>query len=158
MPTLRPQRLSGLVVIPTVELSGNIWTVSIAVNVGVSRSGSPPPDQVTREDLVVELRNPSEGSLEPIASPDPGPLPVHALRVIQARGEFTFSQGVNAATELVVALRGDRKSFPMSRPFDPTDCIRREPKEGGPFGTSTGPGGVLSRLLPPVLRPGCCVG
>src|SRR5215210_817242 len=115
MPTLRPQRLSGLVVIPTVELSGNIWTVSIAVNVGVSRTPAPPPEVVSREDLVVELRNPAEGSLEPIASPDPGPLPVRALRVMQARGEFTFSQGVNAPTELVVALRGDRKSFPMNQ-------------------------------------------
>ena len=30
MPTLQPQTLSGLVVIPTVELDGNIYRVSLA--------------------------------------------------------------------------------------------------------------------------------
>jgi hypothetical protein len=158
MPTLRPQRLSGLVVIPTVEHGSGIWSVSLAIDVGESRT--PPPDVVSREDLVVELRNPAEGSLEAIASPDPGPLPVRALRVVQARGEFTFAQGVNAPTELVVALRGDRKSFPMSQTLAPTRCFKREPKEGDPFSTSPPSGPVvLSRirqLLPP-LRPRCCV-
>jgi hypothetical protein len=131
MPTLRPQQLSGLVVIPTVETGGGLNRVSIAIDVGVSRT--PPPQVVSREDLIVELRNPSEGSLEPIASPDPGPLPVRALRVVQARGEFTYGQSVNPPTEVVVTLRGDRKTFPMSQVFSPTACLGREPKEGAPF-------------------------
>jgi hypothetical protein len=162
MPTLRPQRLSGLVVIPTVEHDPGIYRVSIAIDVGMSRMVSPPPEVVSREDLVVELRNPTEGSFEPIASPDPGPLPVRALRVVQARGEFTFAQGVTAPSELVVALRGDRKSFPMAQTLAPTGCLRGEPKEGGPFHPSQGTGGpvvlsLLSRLRPPFLRAGCCV-
>jgi hypothetical protein len=131
MPTLSPQRLSGLVVIPTVESGGGIHRVSLAIDVGMSRT--PPPEVVSREDLVVELKNPAEGSLEPVASPDPGPLPTRALRVVQARGEFTFAQSVGPPTELVVALRGDRKTFPMSPPYAPTKCVGREPKEGGPF-------------------------
>lgn len=131
MPTLRPQQLSGLVVIPTVDLSGGTPRVSIAIDVGVSRT--PPPQVVSREDLIVELRNPSDGSFEPIASPDPGPLPVRALRVVQARGDFTYGQGVNPPTEVVVTLRGDRKTFPMSQTLTPTACLGGEPKEGGPF-------------------------
>jgi hypothetical protein len=156
MPTLQPQRLSGLVVIPTVELDGNIYRVSLAIDVGVSRT--PPPQVVSREDLVVELRNPSEGSLEPIASPDPGPLPVRALRVVQARGEFTFSQGVNPATELVVALRGDRKSFPMDQTLSPAGCLRGEPDKGDRFEVRRPRGGIIGRLpIPfPFLRPRCC--
>jgi hypothetical protein len=132
MPTLRPQRLSGLVVIPTVEHDPGIYRVSIAIDVGMSRMVSPPPEVVTREDLVVELRNPTEGSFEPIASPDPGPLPVRALRVVQARGEFTFAQGVTAPSELVVALRGDRKSFPMAQTLAPTGCLRGTRRRAAP--------------------------
>src|SRR4051812_1087524 len=161
MPTLRPQKLSGLVVTPTVEHDPGIYRVSIAIDTGESRSGNPPPQIVNREDLVVELKNPSEGSLEPIASPDPGPLPVRALRVVQARAEFTFAQGVNAATGLSVALRGDRKSFPMAQTFSPTSCLGREPKQGGPFqGSAAAPkGGMLVRIpgLGSLLRPGCRV-
>jgi hypothetical protein len=161
MPTLRPQKLSGLVVIPTVESGGGIHRVSIAIDVGSSRTGSPPPEVVTREDLVVELRAPVEGSLEPIASPDPGPLPVRALRVVQARGEFTYGQSVNAPNELVVTLRGDRKTFPMNQTFAPTSCLGREPKEGGPFGRpspgSASPILIRIRSVLPVLRAGCCV-
>ena len=162
MPTLRPQTLSGLVVIPTVEHESGLYRVSIAIDVGSSRAGSPPPQVVNREDLIVELIAPGDGSLEPIASPDPGPLPVRALRVVQARGEFTFSQGVNAPNELVVTVRGDRKSFPMSQTFAPTGCLSREPKEGGPFGRpthdSSGPV-LLSRIRDffPPLMPGCLV-
>src|SRR3954453_15873001 len=146
MPTLRPQSLSGLVVIPTVDLSGGIPRVSIAIDVGGSRT--PPPEVVSREDLIVELRNPTDGGFEPIASPDPGPLPVRALRVVQARGDFTYGQGVNAPNELVVTLRNDQKTFPMAQTFTPTQCLRREPREGGPFSTSAGAGGsvVISRL------------
>jgi hypothetical protein len=164
MPTLRPQTLSGLVVIPTVELDGSIYRVSIAIDGPGSRAapGAPPPAVASREDLVVELRNPVEGSLEPIASPDPGPLPVRAIRVVQARGEFTFAQGVNAPTELVVALRGDRKSFPMSQTVSPTRCLTREPNEGDSFPSASTPAGgpvILGRILrvPPVLKPRCCV-
>jgi hypothetical protein len=135
MPTLRPQKLSGLVVIPTVEQDPGIWRVSVAVDVGSSRTPSPPPDVVTREDLVVELRNAAEGSFEAIASPDPGPLPVRALRVVQARGEFTFAQGVNAPDELVVALRGDRKSFPLSQTLSPSAGFTTLPQVGDPFPT-----------------------
>jgi hypothetical protein len=160
MPTLQPQRLSGLVVTPTVELAGGIWKVSLAIDVGVSRT--PPPATVSREDLIVELKNPSDGSLEPIASPDPGPIPVRALRVIQARAEFTFGQGGSPATELVVTLKGDRKSFPMSQTFSPTGCLRGEPKEGSRFPAISipGPASIVTRLPPIVLqlvRPGCCV-
>jgi hypothetical protein len=162
MPTLRPQKLSGLVVIPTVELDGNIYRVSIAIDVGSSRSGAgtQAPEVVSREDLVVELRSPSEGSFEPIASPDPGPLPVRALRVVQARGEFTFAQGVTAPTELVVTLRGDRKSFPMAQTFAPAASFGQEPREGAAFRCSRRPGHVVLRGLQailPVLRPACCV-
>lgn len=145
MPTLRPQKLSGLVVIPTVEHDGSIYRVSVAINVGVSRSGGPPPEVVSREDLVVELRNAVEGSFEPIASPDPGPLPVRALRVVQARGEFTFGQGQNAPDELVVALRGDRKSFPMSQTLPQTAGLAQEPQEGDPFPSSPVAANVVRR-------------
>jgi hypothetical protein len=157
MPTLRPQEVSGLVVIPTVESEPGLHRVSVAINVGESRT--PPPQVVSREDLVVELRNPAEGSFEPIASPDPGPLPVRALRVVQARGEFTFAQGVNAPSELVVTVRGDRKTFPMAQTFAPAGgCIGKEPREGDRF-----PGrrkaGLLQRipLFPPLKRSSCCV-
>jgi hypothetical protein len=167
MPTLQPQSLSGLVVIPTVDLSAGIPRVSIAIDVGVSRT--PPPQVVSREDLIVELRNPTDGSFEPIASPDPGPLPVRALRVVQARGDFTYGQGVNPATEVVVTLRGDRKTFPMSQTLAPTRCLGHEPKEGERFPTRGLPGSIITPtaagpqlvdrlpkfLLP--LRPGCCV-
>jgi hypothetical protein len=146
VPRLHPQKLSGLVVVPTVELDG-IYHASLAIDVGSSRNGSPPPDVVTREDLVVELRSPVEGSFEPIASPDPGPLPVRALRVVQARAEFTFSPGVNPAEELVVTLRGDQKSFPLAQTFPPTGGLSQEPQEGDPFPGSGNPGG----------RPRCCV-
>jgi hypothetical protein len=156
MPTLRPQRLSGLVVIPTVEHVSGIHSVSLAIDVGMSRT--PPPQVVNREDLVVELRNPVEGSFEPIASPDPGPLPVRAIRVEQARAEYTFAQGVNAPTELVVTLLGDQKTFPLSQTYSPTGCLGREPKPGGPFPSAPGTRPpVLQRLIPPILRPGCCV-
>jgi hypothetical protein len=154
MPTLRPQRLSGLVVTPTVESVPGIHSVSLAIDVGMSRT--PPPQVVNREDLVVELLNPAEGSFEPIASPDPGPLPVRAIRVEQARAEYTFAQGVNAPTELKVTLLGDQKTFQLSQTFSATSCLGREPKEGGPF-----PGGrppILHRLVPPILRPRCCPG
>jgi hypothetical protein len=147
-------------VIPTVELDSGIWRVSIAVDVGQSRAGSPPPDEVAREDLVVELIAPADGSLEPIASPDPGPLPVRAMRVLQARGEFTFAPGGNAASQLTVALRGDRKTFPMSDTFKRTRCLKREPAEGGPFSGSAASGNVVVRALqqiPSLLKPGCCV-
>jgi hypothetical protein len=158
MPTLRPQRLSGLVVIPTVEHVPGLHTVSIAIDVGMSRT--PPPQVVNREDLVVELRHPVEGSFEPVASPDIGPLPVRAIRVEQARGEYTFAQGVNAPTELVVTLLGDQKSFPMSQTYSPTSCLGREPNEGGHFpGRSHDrPGPIFRRLVPPILRPRCCPG
>jgi hypothetical protein len=154
MPRLNSQKLSGLVVIPTVELDG-VYRVSIAIDVGMSRAGSAPPDVVTREDLIVELRSAVEGSFEPIASPDPGPLPVRALRVVQARGEFTFGPGVNAPDELVVTLRGDRKSFPMAQTLAPTDCLGREPQEGDVFPTSPV---IVKRGFPfPPRRPGCCL-
>jgi hypothetical protein len=164
VPTLRPQRLSGLVVMPTIELDGSIYRVSIAIDTGSSRTGAgtSPPEIVSREDLVVVLNAPTEGSLEAIASPDPGPLPVHALRVVQARGEFTYSQGVNAPNELVVTLRNDQKTFPLAQTFTPTQCLRREPREGAPFSTSPGGGGsvVISRLqsLLPFIRRQCCPG
>jgi hypothetical protein len=153
MPTLRPQKLSGLVVIPTVELDGSIFRVSLAIDVGESRAL--PAEVIGREDLIVELRSPIEGSLEALGSPDPGPLPVHALRVVQARGEFTFAQGVNAPTELVVTVRGDRKTFPMNQTLSPARCLGREPKEGDSFPTSGG--GILNPVIPPVLKSGCRV-
>jgi hypothetical protein len=157
MPTLRPQTLSGLVVIPTVEHVPGIYSVSIAIDVGMSRT--PPPQVVSREDLVVELRNPVEGSLEPFASPDPGPLPVRAIRVEQARGEFKYAQGVNAPTDLKVTLRGDQKTFALSQTFSPTSCLGREPQPGSPFPGAPERGTpVILRLVPPFLRPGCCVG
>jgi hypothetical protein len=149
MPTLKPQTLSGRVVIPTVEQEPGINRVSIAINVGHTRTGSPPLDVVNREDLVVVLSNPAEGDLEPIASPDPGPLPVRALRVAQARGEFTFAQGVGPPTNLRVTLRGDTRNFPLSQTLTPTACLKREPGEGDPF-----PPGGRSRpaLLAPFAR------
>ncbi|HKP91532.1 MAG TPA: hypothetical protein VJT75_16320 [Thermoleophilaceae bacterium] len=160
MPTLQPQRLSGLVVTPTVELEGNIYRASIAIDVGVSRTGlgSTPPEEVAREDLVVELRHPTEGSFEPIASPDPGALPVRAIRVVQARGEFTYGQGVNAPAELVVTLRGDQGTFPLTQTLARTGCLRREPEEGHPF-PRTRPKGLIAAIrgLPsPLLRRRCC--
>jgi hypothetical protein len=155
MPRLHPQKLSGLVVIPTVELDGLVYRVSLGIDVGESRVASPPPDVVTREDLVVELREATEGSFEAIGSPDPGPLPVRALRVVQARGEFTYGRGVNDPDELVVTLRGDQKSFPMSQTFPPTGGLSAEPQEGDAFQTKlgTGPPG----LPLPVMRPRCCL-
>jgi hypothetical protein len=159
MPTLRPQQLSGLVVIPTVVHDGSVFRVSVAVNAGASRTGpgTSPPDVVTREDLVVELHNVSEGSFEPIGSPDPGALPVRALRVVQASGEFTFSQGFNPPDEVVIALRGDRKSFPMAQTLTPTKCLSKEPQVGDPFGKRR-PIDVFRRL-PKLLRrrPSCRV-
>lgn len=153
MPTLRPQNVSGLVVIPTVESVPGIHRVSIAINVGQSRN--PPPEVVSREDLVVELRHPTEGAFEPIASPDPGPLPARALRVVQARGEYTFAQGVNAPTELVVALRGDRRSFPMSQTLTPTKCLGKEPEKGDRFSVAR----KSTRGFPGLwlLRSRCCI-
>lgn len=160
MPTLRPQNVSGLVVIPTVESEPGLHRVSIGINVGSSRLGDPASAVVTREDLVVELRNAAEGSFEPIASPDPGPLPVRGLRVEQARGEFTFAQGVNAPDELVVTLRGDRKSFPMSQLLAPTRCLRKEPAPGDRF-SDTGLKRIpaIDRIvgLLPLKRSRCCV-
>ena len=161
MPTLRPQVHSGLLVIPTVEQEPGINRVSVGIDVGNSRTPSPPLDVVTREDLVVELRNPAEGSLEPIASPDPGPLPVRALRVAQARGEFTFAQGVNPPTELTVAVRGDRKTYPLSQTLTPSGCLGREPNEGDPFpakGTTVHPT-IMTRLLKilRLRRSSCCI-
>ena len=158
MPTLRPQTLSGLVVIPTVEHVPGIHRVSLGINVGASRTGAgiPAPQVVSREDLIVELRNPAEGSFEAIASPDPGPLPVRALRVVQARGEFTFAQGVNTPTELVVTLRGDRKTFPMGQTLTPTKCLGKEPQKGDPFPRPRKP-----RRFPwfwPLKKTSCCVG
>jgi hypothetical protein len=155
MPTLQAQTLSGLVVIPTVEQDGSIFRVSLGIDVGMSRSGAGAPQVVTREDLIVELKNPSEGSLEAIASPDPGALPVRALRVVQARGEFTFAQGVNPPAEVVVTVRGDRKSFPMSQTFAATGCLRREPEEGDPFAGARPSESVLAQLrqLPTRLWP-----
>jgi hypothetical protein len=41
--------------------------------------------------------------------------PVRALRVVQARGDFTYGQGVNPPAEAVVTARGDRKTFPLAR-------------------------------------------
>jgi hypothetical protein len=161
VPTLRPQVLSGLVVIPTVEHVPGIHRVSIAINVGVSRTGAgiPAPQVVTREDLVLELRAAGEGSLEAIASPDPGPLPVRALRVVQARGEFTFAQGVNPPDALVVTLRGDRKTFPMSQTLPPTRCLGKEPQVGDPFPVKPRLPGFLVRLpkLLALRRARCCV-
>lgn len=159
MPTLQPQTLSGLVVIPTIEHEGVTYRVSLAVDVGMSRTGAGAPQVVTREDLIVEVRNNTDGSFEPIASPDPGPLPVRALRVVQARGDFTFGQGVNPPGEVVVTLRGDRKTFPMTATFAPTSCLGREPGEGGPLPGAPLAGGLLGRirLIPfPLFRPSCC--
>ena len=152
MPTLRPQVLSGLVVIPTVETQPGIVRVLLGINVGSSRGG--PIDTVTREDLIVEAKNAAEGTLEAIQSPDPGPLPVRALRVVQARGVWTFGQGVNPPDEVVVTVRGDRKSFPMSDTFPQNAGLGKEPQEGDPF-----PGG--KRLPFPFIdffrRRRCCI-
>jgi hypothetical protein len=154
MPTLKPQQLSGLVVIPTVESQPGLHVVSIAINVGQSRT--PPPEVVSREDLVVELRAGAEGPLEAIASPDPGPLPVRSLRVAQARGDFTFAQGVNPPSELKVTLRGDQKTFPMSQTFATTGrCVAKPPAKGDPF-----PGARKPRRFPiwwPLRKRSCCV-
>ena len=157
MPTLLPHTLSGLVVIPTVEDIGGVWSVSLGIAAGMSRT--PPPQVVNREDLVVELRNPAEGSFESIASPPPGPLPIYAIRVEQARADYTFAHGVNTPTELVVNLRGDQRSFPMSQTYSPIACLGHAPKPGGPVPPDSAGGiAVLSRLLPPIfLKPACCV-
>jgi hypothetical protein len=162
MPTLQPQQVSGLVVTPTVEHDGSIYRVSLGIDVGVSRTppGAAAAQVVSREDLVVELRSPAEGSLEAIASPDPGPLPVRALRVVQARGEFTYAQGVNPPTELLVNLRGDQATFPMATTLVPTGCLRRVPTEGAQFPGTSGTGLLAGlRTLPTILLPwrtGCC--
>jgi hypothetical protein len=152
LPTLQPQNASGLVVIPTVESDPGIHQVSIAINVGQSRT--PPAQVINREDLVVVLSSPAEGAFEPIASPDPGPLPVRALRVVQARGEFTFAQGNTAPTQLVVTLRGDQKTFPLSQTLTPTKCLGKEPQKGDPFRSGRSPGGISKFLRP---RRQCCV-
>jgi hypothetical protein len=133
MPTLLPQQLAGLVVIATVESGGGIHRVSLAIDVGMSRT--PPPQAISREDLVVVLRNPAEGDFEAIASPDPGPLPVHALRVVQARAEFTYAQGVNAPTELIVTLSGNQATFPMSQTLSQTAGLAAEPQVGDAYPT-----------------------
>lgn len=152
MPRLRPQKVSGLVVIPTIELvDGVAYRVSLGIDVGSSRTGSAPPQVVTREDLIVEIKNATDGSFEPAGSPDPGPLPVRALRVVQARGEFTFGLGVNPPDEVVVTLRNDRKSFPTSQTFPSTRCLGKAPSVGDAFPVRSGP-----RRLVPLLRR-CCV-
>jgi hypothetical protein len=111
---------------------------------------------ISREDLVVVLSSPAEGAFEPIASPDPGPLPVRALRVVQAQGEFTFSQGNTAPTQLVVTLRGDQKTFPMSQTLTPTKCLGKEPQKGDPFpGARKAIRGFSKLML--LRRPQCCV-
>jgi hypothetical protein len=162
MPRLRPQNLSGLVVIPTIELDSGVYRVSLGIDVGSSRTGpgTTPPQVVTREDLIVEVKNTTDGSFEPILSPDPGPLPVRALRVVQARGEFTFGQGSNPPAEVVVMLRNDRKSFPMSQTFPATPCLSHEPQEGGAFPVQPAAAAVLldpARRLWPFAKPRCSV-
>jgi hypothetical protein len=160
MPRLRPQKLAGLVVIPTIELDGSVYRVSLGIDVGSSRAGpgTTPPQVVTREDLIVEVKNATDGSFEPIGSPDPGPLPARALRVVQARGEFTFGQGFNPPDEVVVTLRNDRKPFPLSQTFPSVPCLSREPEEGGAF-----PVQPVTALLDPVrslwpfAKPRCCI-
>ena len=147
MPRLRPQKLSGLVVIPTIDLTSGVFKVTLGIDVGMSRTGSAPPQVISREDLIVEVKNATDGSFEPIGSPEPGPLPVRALRVIQARGDFTFSQGANPPDEVVVTVRNDRKSFPMSQTMPTTACMSKEPAVGDPF---------PPRKLFPLFRR-CCV-
>jgi hypothetical protein len=134
MPTLTPQTISGLVVVPTVENVGGVWRVSLGINVGASRAGSAPAQVVNREDLIVELFEPSVGTFEAIQSPDPGALPVRALRVVQARGEFTFGQQANPPTELRVRLHGQLGTFPLSGTFATAGrCFSSVPKEGAAF-------------------------
>jgi hypothetical protein len=164
MPRLRPQKLSGLVVVPTIELDGSVYRVSVAIDVGMSRTGAgtQPPDVVSREDVIVEVRNATDGSFEPIQSPDPGPLPVRALRVVQARGEWTFGQAFNPPDEVVVTLRGDRRSFPMTDTFPSTPCLRAEPQEGAAFPivpgtTSSLLGRLRTSIFFPPIKPRCCV-
>src|SRR5919205_2047177 len=148
MPRLRPQNFSGRVVIPTIEHDGVTYRVSLAVDVGMSRTGpgTQPPGSITREDLIVEVKNATDGSFEAIGSPDPGPLPVRALRVVQARGEWSFGQGVDPPDEVVVTVGTERKSFPMSQTLPSTPCISREPDEGSPFPVGRPPIGVLGRI------------
>ena len=150
MPTLRPKEIAGLVVIPTVEQGGGVWRVSLGVNVGSSRAGV--IDIVTREDLVVELSNPAEGDLEAIGSPDPGALPVRSLRVAQARGEFTFSQGVQPAESLSVTLRGASAVFALTDTFPQSAGLGQVPQVGGAF-----PGGGRLPFLHRLKRRRCCV-
>lgn len=163
MPRLRPQVLSGLVVIPTIEQGGGIYRVSLGIDTGMSRTGpgTQPADVVTREDVIVEVRNNTDGSFEPIGSPDPGPLAVRALRVVQARGEWTFSQGFNPPDEVVVTLRNDRKTFPMSDTSTPTPCLSREPGEQPEFPIPR-PHGLslvdqLRGIIWPPSKAFCCV-
>ncbi|HEX8065963.1 MAG TPA: hypothetical protein VF520_05505 [Thermoleophilaceae bacterium] len=146
MPTLRPQVVSGLVVVPTVDFDGGVWRVSIAVEVGASRTGagSPPVEVVTREDLIVELIG-AEGSFEPIASPDPGPLPVHALRGVQARGEYTFASGAGQPDHVRVRLRGQSADFPLADVFQPAPASSL-PRPRFPFPFP----------IPPLRKPSCC--
>lgn len=150
MPTLRPKEIAGLVVIPTVEQGGGVWRVSLGINVGNSRGG--PIDVVTREDLVVELSNPSEGDLEAIQSPDPGPLPVRSLRVAQARADFSYGQGVNPAESLSVNLRGASAVFSLADTFPQNAGLTKVPQVGGPF-----PFRGKRPFLPWLRRRRCCV-
>jgi hypothetical protein len=162
MPTLRPRQIAGLVVIPTVDLDGGVWRVSVAFNVGASRTGGSPPAVVNREDVIVELFGPG-GSLEAIASPDPGPLPTQALRGVQARGEWTFAPAADPPTELRVRLHGELGTFPLSDTFTPSGGgFTDPPKPGDDFPIGSGGGGFLAKLrrkLRPFKRrkPRCCV-
>jgi hypothetical protein len=88
---------------------------------------------------------------------------VRALRVVQARGDWSFGQGVDPPDEVVVTVGTERKSFPMSQTFPSTPCLTREPDEGSPFpvGRPTVGGlGRLRELIPFPLPPAkahCCV-
>jgi hypothetical protein len=162
MPTLTPQKISGLVVTPTVEQTGGIGSVSVAVDVGQSRSGSPPFDVVTREDLIVELFGPG-GSFEAIASPDPGPLPVRVLRVAQARGEWTFDSGAGPATNVRVRFRGGTGTFQLADTFPQAQGFSTVPQVGDAFPIAPGIGALtpsilhrlvsIPRRLPELLKP-----
>ena len=158
MPTLQPQTLSGLVVTPTVEHVPGIHRVSIGIDVGASRVGAAPPQTVTREDLVVELRGATEGSFEAIASPDPGPLPTRALRVVQARGEFTFAQGATDPDEVKVTLRGASTTFPLSQTVTVSGGLSQVPQVGDAFPRShRWPFPIRLSLLWPWRRAQCSV-
>ena len=147
MPRLRPQKITGLVFTPTVESLGGIWSVSVAVDVGQSRSGSPPFDVVTREDLIVELFGPG-GSFEAIASPDPGPLPVRVLRVAQARGEWTFDSGTGPPDYVRVRFRGGTGTFQMADTFPEAQGFTTVPQVGDAFPISPS----IVALTPSILR------